>query len=74
VLASRMNKGAIANWAQVMMEVGVTCVLTGDKDNAITFFRDAAELFRARHDYQSVSVAQGWLKALTQRHDEPLHP
>lgn len=56
----------IENWAQVMMEVGISCVLAGDRENAITFFNDAAELFGAREDHQSVAIARGWLKALTQ--------
>ncbi len=51
------------NRAEVMMEAGLGFVRAGDRKTALSFFADAAFLFRERHDERSAAIAQGWLDA-----------
>jgi hypothetical protein len=51
------------NRAEVMMEAGLGFARAGDRQKALSFFADAAFLFREQHDERSAAVAQGWLDA-----------
>ena len=51
------------NRAEVMMEAGLGFARAGDRQTALSFFADAAFLFREMHDERSAAVAQGWLDA-----------
>jgi hypothetical protein len=51
------------NRAEVMMEAGLGFVRAGDRQTALSFFADAAYLFREAHDERSAAIAQGWLDA-----------
>jgi hypothetical protein len=51
------------NRAEVMMEAGLGFVRAGDLQTALSFFADAAYLFRERRDERSAGMAQAWLDA-----------
>jgi hypothetical protein len=51
------------NRAEVMMEAGLGFVRAGDRKTALSFFADAAYLFREMHDDRSAAIAQAWLDA-----------
>lgn len=51
------------NRAEVMMAAAISFADAGEREMAVSFFSDAASLFRKKNDLRSAALAQAWVDA-----------
>lgn len=49
------------NRAEVMMAAAISFADAGEREMAVSFFSDAASLFRKKNDMRSAALAQAWV-------------